>query len=90
MKGMKGTMALTALVVAVGWSVKTLADDTWATNRFLGGSFDGYGASSLIQTDTNAYTRAMARFTGGSFDGWDTAMKTGIKLQQSGTILLLR
>ena len=85
------TLALAALTLAVGWSVKVLADDAWATNRFFGGSFDGYDANSLIQTDPNAYTRAYARFTGGRFDGWDNGTAAGLKLSKGrGTMIILR
>ena len=91
MKRMNMTTALAALVLAMGWSVKVLADDAWATNRFFGGSFDGYDANSLIQNDTNAFNSAYARFTGGSKDGLDTSTAAGLKLSKSrGTVIFFR
>ena len=82
-------LALATLALAVGWSSRVLADDAWATNRFFGGSFDGYDANSLIQTDTTVYSSINARFKGGNFDGWNNSTAAVLKLPILGTVFIV-
>ncbi len=37
------TAVLAVLTTAMGWSGSLLADDAWASHRFFGGGYDGYG-----------------------------------------------
>ena len=82
---MNRIMLTAALALAVGGSVKTLAGDAWAVNRFFGGGFDGYASISLMQTDPDS--RAYMRFNGGSYDGWDTVKAVGVKWKTRGTLI---
>jgi len=89
---MNRTVLTVVLALAVGGSVKTLADDMWATSRFFGGGLDGYGVICQVG-DSDAmfkYKCAEARFTGGSKDGWYTVTTFGFKLSRRGTLITLR
>lgn len=79
--------ALSAIVVFALAVIVTRASAN-GEGRFKGGSFDGYDAINLIQTDSN--NRASARFKGGHDDGYDTLTAFSLKFPQRGTIMSLR
>ena len=88
MKKMRRMATVVVMALVLGASVKGLADDAWAVNRFFGGSLDGAASISLIQTAPNQ--RADSRFNGGSYDGYACFEELGLQLPPMKSMIIIR